>query len=115
MDIKKLKKLISSLEEESYNNYVGTERNANHLLEMGKCNAYGNVLELIKELENKKEINENNALSQTSVISRFVFVKLKRETVEGMISTYEFLVWSNVGDEKKDCKKILKALQKAIE
>ena len=54
-------------------------------------------------------------LSKTSVISRFVSVKLKRETVEDMISTYEFLVWSNVGDEKKDCKKILKALQKAIE
>ena len=47
--------------------------------------------------------------------SRFVSVKLKRETVEDMISTYEFLVWSNVGDEIKDCKKILKALQKAIE
>ena len=46
--------------------------------------------------------------------SRFVSVKLKRETVEDMISTYEFLVWSNTGDEKKDCKKILKALQKAI-
>ena len=52
---------------------------------------------------------------KTAVISRFVSVKLKREIVEDMISTYEFLVWSNVGDEKKDCKKILKALQKAIE
>jgi len=46
--------------------------------------------------------------------SRFVSVKLKRETVEDMISTYEFLVWSNTGDEKKDCKKILNALKKAL-
>jgi hypothetical protein len=47
-------------------------------------------------------------------MSGFVSVKLTRETVEGMISTYEFLVWSNVGDEKKDCKKILKALKKSL-
>ena len=46
--------------------------------------------------------------------SRFVSVKLKRETVEDMISTYEFLVWNNTGDEKKDCKKILNALKKAL-
>ena len=61
------------------------------------------------------EFKTDTQLLQTAVISRFVSVKLKRETVEDMISTYEFLVWSNVGDEKKDCKKILKALQKAIE
>ena len=64
------------------------------------------------------DISKNTQVPQcdkTAVISRFVSVKLKRETVEDMISTYEFLVWSNVGDEKKDCKKILKALQKAIE
>lgn len=45
--------------------------------------------------------NPKQALVKTDVISRFVSVKLKRETVEDMISTYEFLVWSNVGDEKK--------------
>ena len=64
------------------------------------------------------DISKNTQVPQcdkTAVISRFVSVKLKRETVEDMISTYEFLVWNNVGDEKKDCKKILKALQKAIE
>ena len=49
-------------------------------------------------LENK---DLNPQLSETAVISRFVSVKLKRETVEDMISTYEFLIWSNVGDEKK--------------
>ena len=46
--------------------------------------------------------------------SQFVSVKLRRETVENMISTYEFLVWNNTGDEKKDCKKILNALKKAL-
>ena len=51
------------------------------------------------------ELKTDARLLKTAVISRFVSVKLKRETVEDMISTYEFLVWSNVGDEKKDCKK----------
>lgn len=54
-------------------------------------------------------------LSKTTVISRFVSVKLKRETVEDMISTYEFLAWNNVGQERKDCKNILKALRKSLE
>ena len=46
--------------------------------------------------------------------SKFVSVKLSRETAENMISTYEFFVWNNTGDEKKDCKKILNALKKAL-
>lgn len=45
---------------------------------------------------------------------KFVLVKLRREIVEGMISTYEFLVWNNTGDEKKECKKILNALKRAL-
>ena len=53
-------------------------------------------------------------LPQDAVISRFVSVKLNREIVEGMISTYEFFVWNNTGDEKKDCKKILNALNKSL-
>lgn len=44
----------------------------------------------------------------------FVNIKLKRDTVEGMISTYEFLVWNNTGEDKKNCQKILKALKIAI-
>ncbi len=60
------------------------------------------------------ELKTDARLLKTAVISRFVSVKLKRETVEDMISTYEFLVWSNTGDEKKDCKKILNALKKAL-
>ena len=60
------------------------------------------------------DTDPSKALDKTDVISRFVSVKLKRETVEDMISTYEFLVWSNVGDEKKDCKKILNALKKSL-
>jgi hypothetical protein len=42
-------------------------------------------------------MNTNNdqapQLPQNAVISRFVSVKLSREIVEGMISTYEFLEW----------------------
>jgi hypothetical protein len=49
-----------------------------------------------------------------AVISRFVSVKLNREIVEGMISTYEFFVWNSTGDEKKGCKKILNALKKSL-
>jgi hypothetical protein len=42
-------------------------------------------------------------------------VKLNREIVEGMISTYEFLAWQNKGsDDAKDCIKILKALKKSL-
>jgi hypothetical protein len=57
-------------------------------------------------------MNTNNdqapQLPQNAVISRFVSVKLSREIVEGMISTYEFLEWQNKGsDDAKECKKIL--------
>ena len=41
-------------------------------------------------------------------------VKLRRDTAEGMIGTYEFLVWNNVSEEKKECQRILKALKKAL-
>ena len=57
----------------------------------------------------------NSALRKTDVVRSFVNVKLKREDVEDMISTYEFLSWQNEGDERKFCKKILKALKKSLE
>ena len=60
------------------------------------------------------DYNGTPQLGIAAVSSRFVSVKLKRETVEGMISTYEFLVWNNTSDEKNECRKILKALKKAI-
>jgi hypothetical protein len=64
-------------------------------------------------------MNTNNdqapQLPQNAVISRFVSVKLSREIVEGMISTYEFLEWQNKGsDDAKECKKILNALKKSL-
>ena len=67
--------------------------------------------------------NENKAsdkahsepLQQYNVVRSFVNVKLKREDVKDMISTYEFLAWQNNGDERKFCKKILKALKKSLE
>jgi len=63
--------------------------------------------------QNLQESTEQ-ALTIPVVSSRFVNVKLRGNTVEGMISTYEFLVWNNVGEEKKECKRILKALKKAL-
>lgn len=51
----------------------------------------------------------------TKKLSKFVNVKLHREIVEDMISTYEFFVWSNTGEEKKDAQKVLKALKKSLE
>ena len=54
-------------------------------------------------------------LTNKSKETRFVNVKLKREDVEDMISTYDFLAWQNEGDERKFCKKILKALKKSLE
>jgi hypothetical protein len=57
---------------------------------------------------------QNPQFNIGAVSSRFVNVKLRRDTAEGMISTYEFLVWNNVGEEKKECQRILKALKKAL-
>ena len=45
---------------------------------------------------------------------RIVLVRLNIGIIKKMISTYEFLEWSNTGEEKKDCKKILNALNKAL-
>ena len=46
--------------------------------------------------------------------NKFVNVKLRREDVESMISTYEFLSWSNECEENRFCNKILKSLKKSI-
>lgn len=47
---------------------------------------------------------------------KFVYVKLNKTVVQNMISTYEFLAWSNKRTEDgKECIKILKALKKALE
>ena len=44
-----------------------------------------------------------------------ILVKLKKETVINMISTYEFLAWNNKGTEDgKECINILKTLKKAL-
>jgi len=64
--------------------------------------------------EKSNQESTEQALTIPVVSSRFVNVKLRRDTVEGMISTYEFLVWNNVGEEKKECRRILKALKKAL-
>ena len=57
---------------------------------------------------------DKTLLGNEKQLSCFVNVKLKRDVVEGMISTYEFLVWDNTGEEKKECQKILKTLKKSL-
>ena len=64
--------------------------------------------------EQNLEDSTEQALTTPVVSSCFVNVKLRRGTAEGMMSTYEFLVWNNVGEEKKECQRILKALKKAL-
>ena len=69
-------------------------------------------------MKNKNESSDkahSEPLQQYNVVRSFVNVKLKREDVKDMISTYEFLAWQNNGDERKFCKKILKALKKSLE
>jgi hypothetical protein len=66
------------------------------------------------KIEERKLEPQQEQLSIPVVSSRFANIKLKRDVVEGMISTYEFLVWNNVGEEKKECQRILKALKKAL-
>jgi len=66
------------------------------------------MINIYEKLETQQDIN-------TDITRRFVSVKLNRDIVEGMISTYEFLLWQNKGsDDAKDCRKILKALKKSL-
>ena len=65
--------------------------------------------------ENTSKEAVDLALRKTNVVRSFVNVKLNRKDVEDMISTYEFLAWENEGDERKFCKKILRALRKSLE
>ena len=68
------------------------------------------------DTKNKTSNDNFNATShKTDVVRSFVSVKLNRKDVEDMISTYEFLAWENEGDERKFCKKILRALKKSLE
>lgn len=68
----------------------------------------------------KKEEDLENSTEQelTIPVVRRSFshtkVNLRDEDIEGMISTYEFLVWSNEGDDKKHCQRVLRQLKKAI-
>lgn len=70
--------------------------------------------------EKQKEILEKivsktpSKFFEESENRRIVLVKLNIGIIKKMISTYEFLEWSNTGEEKKDCKKILKALNESL-
>jgi hypothetical protein len=47
--------------------------------------------------------------------SKKVFVTLNRDTVEGMIETYQCLKFQcSSSDDKKDCTKIINALKKSL-
>lgn len=47
--------------------------------------------------------------------NKFVNVRMRREIVEGMIGTYEFLLWDNSGCDKVSIRKIIKILKKSLE
>ena len=58
----------------------------------------------------KSQTNKNNIN-----MKKYILVKLKKETVINMISSYEFLAWNNKGTEEgKECRNILKALKKTL-
>lgn len=42
---------------------------------------------------------------------KHIKVNLRVSDIESMVSTYEFLVWSNSGEEKEHCKRVLKSLR----
>lgn len=69
----------------------------------------------------KKEQNVQEPHKQTLNIPvvkhslSHIKVNLRYEDIEGMISTYEFLVWNNEGEDKKHCQRVLRQLKKALE
>ena len=68
----------------------------------------------------KKEQNLEDSTEQalTIPVVRRSFshtkVNLRDEDIKGMISTYEFLVWNNEGEDKKHGQRVLRQLKKAI-
>ena len=69
-------------------------------------------------MNTEKDLQESTEQALTIPVVRRSFphtkVNLRNEDIEGMISTYEFLVWNNDGEYKKHCKRVLKQLKKAI-
>lgn len=70
------------------------------------------------EIMSKEQNLENKTKQCTMPSVRRSFshtkVNLRDEDIEGMISTYEFLVWNNEGEEKEHCQRVLRKLKKAI-
>lgn len=65
-----------------------------------------------KESKNtEQQCNKQNVKHSLSHIK----VNLRYEDIERMISTYEFLVWDNEGEDKKHCQRVLRQLKKALE
>lgn len=59
-----------------------------------------------KDLENNKKKVSNRYPHKK--------VNLRKEDIEGMIETYEFLMWNNDGEDKKHCQRVLRQLKKSI-
>ena len=64
--------------------------------------------------DSKKEQSEQCTIPVVRRSFSHTKVNLRDEDIEGMISTYEFLVWNNDGDDKKHCQRVLRQLKKAI-
>ena len=76
--------------------------------------------EMIKELGKStmdkldKELDVNSSLQNVRRSYPHEKVNLRIEDIEGMISTYEFLVWQNEGEDREHCKRVLRQLKKSI-
>lgn len=66
------------------------------------------------DVEKAKSFDAWAKRKSVAVKNPFINIKLRRDTIEHMITTYEFLVWNNIGEDKKECRKILTALKKAL-
>lgn len=64
--------------------------------------------------DSKKEKTEQCTIPSVRRSFSHTKVNLRDKDIEGMISTYEFLVWNNDGEDKKHCQRVLRQLKKAI-
>lgn len=67
--------------------------------------------------ENKTSDKQQNGNDFTDNVRRSFHhtkVNLRDEDIRNMISTYEFLVWDNKGEDKKHCQRVLRQLKKSV-
>ena len=68
-------------------------------------------------MSKEQNLEDKDKALTIPVVRRSFFhtkVNLRDEDIESMISTYEFLVWNNEGEDKKHYQRVLRQLKKAI-